>query len=297
MSETSNAEDLVVLFADITGSTKLYSVHGDEKAHAMVSASIDLLSHKTTAAGGRVIKTIGDEIMATFPTADQAVDAAIEMQLAHEDNQLSIKVGLHLGPVIEKDDDVYGDAVNVASRMVGLSTRGEIITTRSVVDRLAPDLKANTHQFDTATVKGKDDPIDIYKVIWESDDDATMMEFDPVAASGAETGHRLRLTHQGADHVMDKDEGAFTIGRRNENKIVVPDGQVSRSHATIEYKRGRFILSDHSSRGTYVVSDDGADVVFLKRESTDLRGRGSIYIGRSHDDTAAVPIAFEVVDV
>ena len=71
-----------VLFADVSGSTKLYEIAGDAVAHAAIEQCVNLMREKTLNAKGRVVKTIGDEVMSCFPTADAAADAAIEMQLA-----------------------------------------------------------------------------------------------------------------------------------------------------------------------------------------------------------------------
>jgi len=76
------ASEAAVLFADISGSTKLYESAGNAVAHAAVENCVNLMRQKTEAAKGRVVKTIGDEVMAIFPRADDAADAAIEMQLA-----------------------------------------------------------------------------------------------------------------------------------------------------------------------------------------------------------------------
>src|SRR5678815_5100516 len=74
------ASEAAVLFADVSGSTKLYETAGDAVAHAAIEKCVNLMRDKTVQATGRVIKTIGDEVMSAFPTADAAADAAIEMQ-------------------------------------------------------------------------------------------------------------------------------------------------------------------------------------------------------------------------
>ena len=112
-----------VLFADVSGSTKLYETAGDAIAHAAIEKCVNLMREKTVAAKGRVIKTIGDEVMSAFPTADNAADAAIEMQSAIIElppvgnTQMGIRIGFNHGPIVERDGDVFGDAVNLAARL------------------------------------------------------------------------------------------------------------------------------------------------------------------------------------
>src|SRR5678816_1506832 len=76
------ATEASVLFADVSGSTKLYETAGDAVAHAAIEKCVNLMREKTLSSKGRVIKTIGDEVMSAFPTADDAAGAAIEMQAA-----------------------------------------------------------------------------------------------------------------------------------------------------------------------------------------------------------------------
>ena len=106
--------DLAVLFADIAGSTRLYETLGDERAFATVGRSVAGMGDACRTYDGRVVKTIGDEVMSVFATADAAAQAAIAMQssLALDDNaamRVAIRIGFHFGPAIERDGDVFGD--------------------------------------------------------------------------------------------------------------------------------------------------------------------------------------------
>ena len=124
------ASEAAVLFADVSGSTKLYESAGNAVAHAAVESCVNLMKQKTQAAKGRVIKTIGDEVMSAFTSADDAADAAIEMQLAISElppvgtTTLGIRIGFNFGPVVERDGDVFGDAVNLAARLAARRDQG-----------------------------------------------------------------------------------------------------------------------------------------------------------------------------
>ena len=156
--------NLTILFADISGSTRLYEVLGDAPARAKVANCLQMLTEATQRHGGTVIKTIGDEIMCTFPSAENACNAACEMHELVEDDiteqtaagpvSLAIRIGIHHGPAILEGGDVFGDAVNVAARMASMSKAGQIITTQMTIDELSPVLKASSRFIDRAPVKG-----------------------------------------------------------------------------------------------------------------------------------------------
>ena len=128
----SQTQPLCILFADVSGSTKLFEQRGDVEARRIIAAVLDALTKVCNSHGGKVIKTIGDEIMCTFPGAMNGVIAATDMQkrVAHDmvfvrDN-LGIRIGLHHGDTLVEDNDVYGDAVNTAARMASLAKREQI---------------------------------------------------------------------------------------------------------------------------------------------------------------------------
>src|SRR4051812_27083787 len=117
---------MAVLFADVAGSTKLYDTLGDSLAKKMVDECIGLMREIVARHGGRVVKTIGDEVMCVLPDADSGCLAATDMQIrimelpAVNNVKRAIRAGFHAGPVIEENLDVFGDTVNLASRMAGV---------------------------------------------------------------------------------------------------------------------------------------------------------------------------------
>jgi len=97
-----------VLFADVSGSTRLYDTVGDTLAMTAIGQCLEIFRDRTEATGGRVIKTIGDEVMSAFPTADAAARTALQIQL-HVDaldpvsgNKLGVRIGFHFGPAVER---------------------------------------------------------------------------------------------------------------------------------------------------------------------------------------------------
>ena len=166
-------KSLAILFADIAGSTKMYESLGDTLARRKIAQCIDVMTDVTKENGGTLIKVIGDEVMCTFPDADTASAAAVSMQervsgaLLTGGGSLGIHVGLHYGPVILEEGDVYGDAVNLASRMANLAKRDQILTTGATVTCLAPNWREQTRQVDRAAVRGKAEEIDVYEFVWQ----------------------------------------------------------------------------------------------------------------------------------
>src|SRR5262245_37648576 len=118
-----------VVFADVSGSTALYESVGDQLAHRAISGCVELFKDEVAGQGGRVVKTIGDEVMAVFPDANGAARAALGMQRGVdampqvEDSKLGCRIGFHGGSLIHRDGDVFGDAVNLAARLAGLASR------------------------------------------------------------------------------------------------------------------------------------------------------------------------------
>lgn len=278
-------DTLAILFADIAKSTHLYEKLGNTAAQELISTCLALFEKITNYFEGSVIKTIGDEIMCTFPTAQNAVEAAIEMNESLEDMPLpenittappNIYVGIQYGKVIKEDGDVFGDAVNVAARMVAQAKQRQIITTRDTVEALDPELKTAASCIDKTIVKGKSGEMSIFEIVWEQHDVTVMMD-DAIDSPALRC--RMELSLGSTFLEMDESRPSATLGRQLHNDIVVKDKGVSRSHARIEYNRGKFILIDQSTNGTFVLLQ-GKKKVHLRRDETALLGNGIISLGK-----------------
>jgi len=290
---------LAILFADVAKSTHLYETLGNTAAKTLIGNCLSILSKATVQHQGTVIKTIGDEIMCTFPTANDAVEAAMEMNRELEMMPMTgmpgavppnIYVGIQHGPVIKEDEDVFGDAVNVAARMVALAKQRQIITTEETVSELKPEHKESSRVIDKTTVKGKSGEIDIYEVVWEHQD-ATVMVDDSRDALVMQA--RMELSFQGQQVEVDQNRPSVTMGRQGHNDVVVNDGRVSRSHARIEYNRGKFSLIDQSTNGTFALIQ-GKKSINLKRDEAALLGSGIIGLGREVTPDSPLAIHYSI---
>jgi len=278
------ASEVSVLFADVSGSTKLYETAGDAVAHAAIEKCVNLMREKTVNAKGRVIKTIGDEVMSAFPSADNAADAAIEMQSAIAEmppvgnTQIGIRIGFNHGPVVERDGDVFGDAVNLAARLAGVATKGQIITARETVMLMSPMLKSATRAITTIQVKGKAQEIQVYELIWQQSEDMTTLASQKSVYKPKNA--KLRLLVQGNEVVLSTERPAVALGRDASADLVIKERMASRAHGKIERRLDKFILTDHSANGTFITIEGDKEIV-LRREEFTLRGHGWIAFGQS----------------
>lgn len=283
-----------VLTADICGSTRLYESVGDDAAYRLIANCISELAGNISTNDGHVIKTMGDGILSIFTSAVSAFDAAVAMQQDRRDSSILIRVGINYGSVVRKDGDVFGDCVNVSAHLLTLSKPGEIIITGEMAQNLPSHLRSRTQLFHKASLKGKSELTDFYRVTaGEQENDITRISGN-VSMQGAAT-RELVLLYRGRKIVIAEEGKDFTIGR-NEDCDLIADGPfVSRSHATIKAQRGIFYLVDHSANGTYVVYDRG-DPIFLKRQTLRLGNEGEIFMNPLDMEDASEPIKFHCGD-
>jgi class 3 adenylate cyclase len=296
--------ELAILFADVVGSTRLYELMGDLRARDMVAICIECMRSATDQHQGTVIKTMGDEVMSTFPTADEALNAASQMQqqisahpqLKVDGQSVAIRVGCHFGPVVLENRDVFGATVHTANRMTSQAKAGQIMITSAMVERLAPEWQSAVRQIDVATLKGKTSEDELYEVLWQKEDATSML---PAIALGAaissreknKASRRLRLRFQGQEIVVDESRANIAIGRAEENDIVVKGNLISRLHAKIELVRNKFQLIDQSTNGTFVTTREGEEA-FVRRDSMLLKGEGMIGFGRLPETNSSLTIRF-----
>jgi class 3 adenylate cyclase len=303
VESVSDETQVAILFADVVGSTQLYDSMGDESARETVQKCVDIMRQATDQYGGSVIKTMGDEVMSTFPSADDAMNAASQMQQRITNNSqvgadgvhVAIRIGCHYGPVVVADRDIFGAAVHTANRMTSQAKAGQIITTAVTVEQLSGVWKALVRQIDVAVVKGQSDEVAVFEVLWQPEDATSMLPSLNVKSSQSAAKTRLRLQVGDQDVVLG--DGCLvnaTLGRADQNDVVVKGKLISRVHARIEMVKNRFVLVDESTNGTFVQRDDGEEF-YVRRDSTELSGSGIISLGRvaSKGTSLAVEYSFE----
>src|SRR5688572_30687604 len=221
--------ELAILFADVVGSTRLYELMGDLRARDMVAICIDCMRSATDQHQGTVIKTMGDEVMSTFPSADEALNAAAQMQqqisahpqLKVDGQSVAIRVGCHYGPVVLENRDVFGATVHTANRMTSQAKAGQIVTTAATVELLSPEWRASVRQIDVAMLKGQGSEVTLFEVLWQTEDVTSMVP--AIAMQGKEQRRtvRLRLRLGDREVVLDEQRPNVAIGRAEDNDLVV----------------------------------------------------------------------------
>lgn len=292
-------DNITVMFADIAGSTTLYEQLGDARANAIIHDVINLMSDITKKNSGKVVKTIGDEVMCRFSKVDNAFITASVIQEMLENRprvsgfKIRVRIGMHMGQaLIREDGDVFGDAVNVAARVTAIAQGNQIITTQDTVNALSPVFKNSCREFDRLPLKGKSEETIICEVIWESDDItrmSTMINFVDTIPSAKQ----LHLKHIEKEVVLNPDAPTLTLGRGSQCDFVINSSHASRTHAKIEFRRGKFVIIDQSTNGTFVKNVEGQEV-YLRREELPLMGNGVISLGVNTDQEKSHQIEFSV---
>ena len=197
--------------------------------------------------------------------------------------------------VMLENRDVFGAAVHTANRMTSQAKAGQIVTTAATVDKLSPEWRASCRQIDVATLKGQGSEVTLYEVLWQTEDVTSMV---PGIASDPRSAHhmRLRLRCQDRELLVDERHSSITIGRAEDNDVVVKGNLISRLHARIEISRNKFVLIDQSTNGTFVQSADGEES-FVRRDSLQIKGQGMIGLGRLPEQGAAQTIDFTCEEV
>lgn len=282
---TADSTTLVILFADVVGSTKLYELMGDVRARETVGRCVELMTSAARRNKGDVIKTMGDEIMATFEDVDCAAQAACDMQGAISDEHrnyevpVAIRVGFHYGPVMREAQDVFGTAVHVASRLTGQAKATQIVTSGETVERLSGEWRPVAREIDVTVLRGQSEEKSLYEILWQQEETTRILPaFDWREATMIKP-HRMRLKYRDQEVVVSESKPVATIGRSERSDLVIKDTLISRVHARVEYKRGRFLLFDQSTNGTCVANSDGKEQ-FVRRDSIPITGEGAIGLGR-----------------
>lgn len=289
-----------IMFADVSGSSALYKRVGNEEAKAIIDDAVQFMSTITIVNEGTVVKTIGDEIMARFDTADQACEAAIAIQMrcVREPNlkNLGIRIGMAFGDTLLSHNDVFGDTVNDAAFVAHIARGNQIVVTQSLMDQLGRQLQQDCQMFDRVSIKGEKEKTVIYRIEWEQagkNNRATMVM--PIQdVTGFVEKFQLVLTVQGKKIQILPSQTPFKIGRDTEKcQLVIESELASREHCHIEFRRGKYVLVDHSTNGTHVNAYDQTPI-YLRREEFPLQGEGSIGIGTAPKEGNAWVIDYKV---
>jgi adenylate cyclase len=263
-----------VMFLDMRDSTRLYEAIGDVAAEQTLRRAVNLCTRQIQVAGGAVVKTTGDGLLAVFNDAAAALGAAQLIQIELVKHKLpGMAIAVHGGPVLAVKGDLYGDVVNVAAGLCSLALAGEILATTDTAKNAPAAVYADVQDMDNFFVKGRREPVHVVKVHWNRSNDETA--FHHLEKQGAPQS--LRIEAGGRSYVVGSQKAELTVGRADAD-ILIQDRMVSRRHAVIRYTSRRFVLTDQSLNGTFIRYET-AQEVFARRESVDIVGAGAIGFG------------------
>lgn len=299
-----------VLFADLRGSTAMYETLGNADASAVITQSVALLARIVTTHGGTVVKTLGDGLMAMFPTPSRGVSAADEMHdslgrigIPADALQpagqplvpLKLQVGLAHGEVVEMSGDLFGDAVNVAARLLDHAGDNETLATVSVLDGLADWERSRFRSLDRLQLRGRAEPVHVHlqEAVRRFGDTAATAYGDMLAPAAEPEG--IRLIWLDVNRIYAGPSMPVVLGRSPQATYIIDDNRVSRSHARIDWHGGTFQLVDLSYNGTYVRFDHDPEVISLRRGACTLHGSGVIGLGTPPVDAVSPSVRFEVM--
>lgn len=298
LSGPESKQEQSVLFADVCRSSQLFELYGDEKARQIIAYILNQLAGVTDKLGGFVVKTIGDEVMCTFPTSLAGLEAAMAMQQEiSQDGQLAaekiaIRIGVHFGPMLVENNDVFGDAVNIAQRLTVLAGREQIVTTQSTLTEAAKDTTIPRRALGQIKVKGRLTSVDVAEVLWQAES-ASSINQTAVSAqinlSEVHDGTYMRLSF-GDKHIeLLQTSAPATLGRDAQSDLVISREWVSRNHVVIEYRKDTFVLTDRSTNGTFI--REGAGGAFrVHRDEAHLREEGVVSLGKPIEQTEAADL-------
>ena len=275
-----------VLFVDVTDSTKLYESLGDTVALALINGVFARLEKLIAKYAGTLVKSLGDGIICVFEDPDNAFRAACEIQTSVHSaaqgshNRLQLKIGFTYGSVILSKGDVFGDTMNVCSRLVVLANPEQVLTSAQTVEALSPGLRTRCRALFPTRIKGKAEEVAVSEVMWRYDPAVTESNLTRADFSKA-VQLSLKLIYRGNIFVVNRSRPTIQMGRDDSNDIVIVSLFASRIHARVHTRDGHFVLTDLSSNGTFLLVDEHLSEMHLRREEAVLGGRGWIGLGKN----------------
>lgn len=298
--------EVTIVFADLTGSTGMFEALGNAKATQAITRLTEWLGKVCVARGGKVVKNLGDGVLMVFAHSTDAIDAVSEMQRLHTERiktwpdnlKMYLQIGLAQGEVIEQAGDFFGDAVNLASRLSDLSGANQIFASDTVINQLPADTLVRFRSLGAMDIRGRVENCVVHRVEWQSE---VLSDFFTVpaglavasATSAAQQIGSMALAWLDVEATFISTDLPIHLGRVAEAQFVVSDPRVSRLHAKITWRAGKFYLEDISSYGTWVKFSGSADVVTLRRQECVLMVSGEIALGAPFEDFSVPTVSFK----
>lgn len=309
-----------IVYIDLSDSTAAYQAMDSQEVAGVISKITQWIGRVCEAHEGRIIKFLGDGVLAEFSSAAEAVTAAIFLQQQHtrrirrwpEPLHMGLKIGLASGAVVRMGDDSYGDPVNLAARLSDMSGSNSIWATELVIDKL----KTHTERMGSTRgamlesiryrslgmirIRGITNSHSVFQIEWNDDVPTDLITIcgslpEPDQPGPLNIESNIELTWQGSSRMFLSSELPIEIGRVPDCAFVIGDQRVSRKHSTIEWVNGAFVLVDQSSYGTWVrFAGKTPSEIQLRRNQCILQSNGQMALGVPFSDASAPILSFQV---
>jgi adenylate cyclase len=297
--------EVTVVFADLTGSTGVFESLGNAKATQAITRLTQWIGRVCEAHRGHVVKYLGDGVLILFAQSPDAIEAATELQRVHQERirkwpeplKMRLQIGMARGEIVRQDGDCYGDAVNVASRLSDLSGPEQILVTEQVIRQLPEDSLVRYRSMGAMPIRGRVEPCVVYRIEWQSEVLSEVFTMPASLTPSPFIGRPVRpifieLSWLDTTIGFGSAELPMFLGRDPSAQFVIQDPRVSRKHARIEWRAGKFYLEDTSSYGTWVRFSDSSAIVALRRQECVLLMEGEMALGTPFEDFTAPTIKF-----
>ena len=244
-----------ILAADVVGYSRLMGANEVGTLQSLELHQNELIGPEVAARHGRIVKLTGDGILAEFPSVVGAVECACAVQRGMrsrngdvpEDRRIQFRIGINLGDVIVRGDDVFGDGVNVAARLEGVARPGGIAVSQSVRDHVGNKLDLSFDDRGDQPLKNIDRPVRVYDVV-----------LDPSAARQGASGDRGAATEKQSIAVL-----PFTNMSGDEEQEYFSDGISEDIITDLSKLSGLFVVGRHTS---FAYKDKAANLEQVARD-------------------------------
>lgn len=296
----SNLSDLnCVLFAEMLGNQRLAEKLGQAEAQRALDRARNRIMRSVDSFHGRALLDRAHRLIAVFRKADDALQAAGDMQEKVRrlppvsGINLGLKIGLHCGELRTGNEEPGGSAVELAGKLAEAAQPGQVLLTGELALHLTDAMRSLASAVLNRSFRHEGVEVPLFELFSHDGPEAAAQAAE-ATSEAADTRMRLVLRHRAIAHIVTEARPILLMGREEGNDIVILDRRASRHHARIEWRRGEFFLIDQSTNGTFVASDEEAELM-LKREEVALPLTGRIGCGFSaEEDPQGELVTFEI---
>lgn len=295
-----------VVFADLSGSSRLFGLLGTGEAARFMTQLTDWMVALCPLHGGRVVKSLGDGVLLVFEAAHQALEAAVALQRGHRlrlqqwpaELRLPLRIGMASGEIVSVGDDCYGEAVNLAARLSDLAGESQIWAVESVLQGHAAPLPLRGRDLGFIGLRGISGARKVFQIEWDEGVDPGLLTLhaalDPMPAAWPPAPAAIELRCGGERALLTPERLPIHVGRGTDVDFVVRGAGVSRRHARIAWVDGSFLLTDLSSYGTWLRFAGSEAELRLRRTACVLYGSAEMALGAPFADPGVPTVRFSV---